>query len=897
MIKLRTLGVLDVRDRDGAVLGGLLSQPKRLALLVYLAVAKPRGFHRRDRLVGLFWPELDDERARAALRGSLHFLRASLGADVVISRGDEIGLDPALIDADVDTLDAALQDGRLSDAVAEYAGAFLDGLHIKGAAELDQWMDSTRDALRNRVAAACWTLAEHASRVSGTDAAMWSARAVALTPYDEGAVRRRMQMLHDAGDNAAALRAYTEFSDWLRQEFDAAPSVVTRAVADACRAAPQSPSMAQGARTIIPALAIDRAPVANPRDDTSVAPHPAPRRQMRAIAATIAVMVVAALTIVYRSSAAPVSAAAANRFVVIPFVVEGAGEFGYLREGMVDLLSGTLDGSGALHAVDPHAVLSYAAAHDGDDPATLGKRTAQKFAAAYIVSGRVLQSGGRINVTAALSDATGHVITSTQASGDESMLFAMVDSLTRQLLIRHFGDPGTRLMRLAFSTTSSLPALKAYISGMQESRAGRFAEAATAFATAVQIDSTFALALYEQSVAIAWSTGGQDREAVISAQKAVAKSTLLPLHDRELLLAHVDNWTSRAQPAEARLLKILDDYPSDVDAWHELGEVRFHTAAQLGRSFVDAKSAFERVLDAPSLAPSARVHLTRIAAFEGDTIATARFARIEEHSPVTDARAEEIRLLDAAARSDEAATRPILASLAGADAGHIWLAAWSIAQYAGNWRLAERVALLLTGPDRSRDARMSGWLAVAQFRHAAGRSEATDAAIRELDAVSHAHAVVLNAGFTALPRDGGTDAAQLAAAASALRSVTPGSADNLTTLRGTAGDWERARIYLLKRIERPRPTPNASGFDGPTQPIFPAEAATRMELGLLAASRQQWREADHWFSLVVQPDEFDVGLVAAATRARAMTALRTGDAATAARMRARLAWLERESSP
>src|SRR2546425_9525676 len=78
MIELRTLGVVDLRDRDGRELRAVLAQPKRLALLVYLAVARPRGFHRRDTLLALFWPELEQGRARAALRKAVLVVRQGL---------------------------------------------------------------------------------------------------------------------------------------------------------------------------------------------------------------------------------------------------------------------------------------------------------------------------------------------------------------------------------------------------------------------------------------------------------------------------------------------------------------------------------------------------------------------------------------------------------------------------------------------------------------------------------------------------------------------------------------------------------------------------------------------------------------------------------------------------
>ena len=58
-IKLRTLGSMSLTSPEGEDLSSIRSQPKRLALLVYLALARPRAFHRRDTLLSLFWTDLD----------------------------------------------------------------------------------------------------------------------------------------------------------------------------------------------------------------------------------------------------------------------------------------------------------------------------------------------------------------------------------------------------------------------------------------------------------------------------------------------------------------------------------------------------------------------------------------------------------------------------------------------------------------------------------------------------------------------------------------------------------------------------------------------------------------------------------------------------------------------
>src|SRR3982750_998351 len=87
MLRLTTLGAVDLRDRHGKPVRELLAQPKRVALLVYLAVESRNGPVSRDRLLALFWPESDSAHARNTLSQALHHLRQSLDADVIVAEG------------------------------------------------------------------------------------------------------------------------------------------------------------------------------------------------------------------------------------------------------------------------------------------------------------------------------------------------------------------------------------------------------------------------------------------------------------------------------------------------------------------------------------------------------------------------------------------------------------------------------------------------------------------------------------------------------------------------------------------------------------------------------------------------------------------------------------------
>src|SRR5688572_9094738 len=97
-IQLRILGPLQLRGTDGRELDSLLRQSKRVSLLAYLAAATPHGFHRRDTLLGVFWPELDGQRARSALSQALYVLRSALGHEAILTRGDaDVGFAPAVL--------------------------------------------------------------------------------------------------------------------------------------------------------------------------------------------------------------------------------------------------------------------------------------------------------------------------------------------------------------------------------------------------------------------------------------------------------------------------------------------------------------------------------------------------------------------------------------------------------------------------------------------------------------------------------------------------------------------------------------------------------------------------------------------------------------------------------
>lgn len=241
MVKLRTLGTIDLASDEGVRIDALLRRPKRLALLAYLVTAHPDTTYRREKLLAMFWPEIDEQRARGSLRQSIHVLRQHLGADCVTTIGDEqICLSPTVIGCDATAFDRAIREGQHAHALALYEGEFLPGLFLDGAGEFDEWLESTRSRLREQATAAAIHVAGRAASTGDHLGSLAAARrAVSIAPSDERASRLLISALDRTGDRGAAIATYAALAQRLHSDFEVLPSAETQAVIAEVRARDQ----------------------------------------------------------------------------------------------------------------------------------------------------------------------------------------------------------------------------------------------------------------------------------------------------------------------------------------------------------------------------------------------------------------------------------------------------------------------------------------------------------------------------------------------------------------------------------------------------------------------------------------------------------------------------------
>ncbi len=343
-----------------------------------------------------------------------------------------------------------------------------------------------------------------------------------------------------------------------------------------------------------------------------------------------------------------------NLLAVMPFSVGGSAELEYLGEGMVDLMSTKLDGAGALTTVSPRVVIARAKAEGGDvtDPETL-RRLAETLGAGRYVTGEILEVAGRITISAYLNGTSGDDGGAEQATmeGATDELFTLLDGLVANLLANSMSGEADRIQRLATLTTASLPAAKEYLQGEQHLRAGRYREAAAAYDGAVALDSTFALAYYRKSIAADWTDAYDVRS---SADRALELSGVLSPRDRSLIQALQLRRNGRVEEAEQQFRAIVHDYPTDVEAWVQLGEAIFHDTSRRGGSTLEAIAPFSRAVELEPANLIAQLHVARLYALYDSVDALSRTAGFFKAFAPESERALEVEAIHAYMAGDSA---------------------------------------------------------------------------------------------------------------------------------------------------------------------------------------------------------------------------------------------------
>jgi TolB-like protein/DNA-binding SARP family transcriptional activator len=433
--RLLTFGTLRlVGTADDTVLGEHGHQRRRLALLAVLA-AYGEGGRSRDQLLGLFWPEVSQSRARHSLQQLLYAIRTSLN-ESVFSGSNPLRLNAAVVGSDIGDFTDALSRDELAAAVELYRGPFLEGFWLGDAPEFEQWMETERGRLERRYTDALERLAKRAEDANDpAAAARWLQKLIETDPLSSKHAIGLIRALMNAGDHTAALRYAERYESIVGQELGTSvgpavaglvaevraraktESVIVRGGPSPPRPQRDSGSPVPAPRHDAPAESGDGADTASPVPSFGDDPPPGPREverdltrrapaRRRSVALyAIAGMALAALVVAIawprnRAAEGPVPAVADASIAVLPLAnLSGDSRDAALVDGLSEELIGTLA------KIDRLRVVARTSAFVFKNSDLDVRRIADSLNVSNILEGGVQKSGERLRVQVRLVDA------------------------------------------------------------------------------------------------------------------------------------------------------------------------------------------------------------------------------------------------------------------------------------------------------------------------------------------------------------------------------------------------------------------------------------------------------------------------------------------------------------
>lgn len=220
-ISIALFGFPTVKRGDSPI---SFASQKVLALCCYLII-NPQPCS-RDKLMGLLWGDVEEEKARTSLRTALYNIQQQLPDLLAVNR-KQVSLEVnTAVEVDV----WQFERGIMSDdpavqalAIGHYQADFLDGLYIPTAPDFDHWMLIERERL-HRLAVNHLEQVLKGDPYQAVDAAR---KLVSLEPWREDAARYLIRHAARQRDYITALKIFQKLRDYIWQELEIEPASQT----------------------------------------------------------------------------------------------------------------------------------------------------------------------------------------------------------------------------------------------------------------------------------------------------------------------------------------------------------------------------------------------------------------------------------------------------------------------------------------------------------------------------------------------------------------------------------------------------------------------------------------------------------------------------------------------
>ena len=587
--RLITLGRLTLVGAGGEEDTSLARRRLKLAVLAVLAlVRRPVS---RDTLLGLFWAEHDEPRARHSLSNALSSLRGALGERSITTRDADVALDPATpLDVDAIEFTEAIEGRDFARALELYEGPFLEGFHVDESPSFEQWISRERRRLEAMFLKAC---AEHCAALAR--ARRWpECEAVAhqwldTEPLSADAAIYFLNAIKAPGTRAAlaqALEEYEALRTRLNREFELVPhpSVVELSgrIRDQLANAPPEPvvNVRVTAETKIEPVPVPAAPPSAPapaRDASPASAQPVATSGMwrrRAIALVTAAIVILVALVAKgggtfagrRGDAMP----ARPVIAVLSLPIRSSDTTNaWLSDGLPQMIATKLANVPAIEVVPASQVRAVVrrSGRPGDRPLSDAdaRDLARRVGATIVAHGALARDGQLFVLDLSVHDVrTGALVRNAVLTHADPL--ALADQAGARILgAANVSSVGPRLMDVE---TSSLEAYQHYMRALEHGQAGRLVTHVREIDASIALDSGFIPALRTRlSIAIGSNDTTMVRRLRLQIQKNAARASEFDRIDQELWDAY---YAGERERSEAIGRSLVRRYPRDPRAYNEL---------------------------------------------------------------------------------------------------------------------------------------------------------------------------------------------------------------------------------------------------------------------------------------------------------------------------------------
>ena len=325
-----------------------------------------------------------------------------------------------------------------------------------------------------------------------------------------------------------------------------------------------------------------------------------------------------------------------GRITVLPFRVTATDpSLEHLREGLPTLLENALGSYADISVVPARTVLAALdrrGARDADLLDDVSADVARELGSRNVLLADLVEYGNEVRITGAIMDAgSSSPRFQISVSAPADSLHTLVDRLANQIVA---GMGGTPQHRLSAVTTTSLPALGAYMHGMADFRVGRYDSAAARFDQAVTLDSTFALAAFWLNAAGVWTAdrppnyarairlASRYKDQLSTADRTLLDAVLGPRDENGAL----SGWGALVAVREraARL------HPQSAELAYHFGDALLHYGSLIGqRDYLErAQENFARAIAIDSTYVEPLEHAAAVAHMLGDSASYERYSRL-----------------------------------------------------------------------------------------------------------------------------------------------------------------------------------------------------------------------------------------------------------------------------